>query len=314
MATDTSGDVSESGIMSRPAILAMPSELIRRVTSFLDTEMLPAIRLKCKAFEDATFDRFADTHFAHLYCCIFQPTAFHRLKDILQNSPTLKTRIRRVTLTDNALENQQFNALHVVRARNEVDDEWRRFFMNYNLHQGDDLGTGHVLMHRVLRDLKALPQDILVDVDLTHHHDLGVCHKLLEPALQSVLFSLALSNTAVHSLAIENTSFEYMDDTLAHGRDDFMASMSSITSLTCTSEYWLSSNTPVRAVLIDIFHAIKTLQYLTLEVLRPSNTEEYVGRCFGLLQMPQDIWLAIDFSNLASLTLRHVILNITQQD
>jgi len=186
--------------------------------------------------------------------------------------------------------------------------------MNYNLHQGDDLGTGHVLMHRVLRDLKALPQDILVDVDLTHHHDLGVCHTLLEPALQSVLFSLALSNTAVHSLAIENTSFEYMDDTLAHGRDDFMASMSSITSLTCISEYWLSSNTPVRAVLIDIFHAIKTLQYLTLEVLRPSNTEEYVGRCFGLLQMPQDIWLAIDFSNLASLTLRHVILNITQQD
>lgn len=130
MATDTSGDVSESGIMSRPAILAMPSELIRRVTSFLDTEMLPAIRLTCKAFEDATFDRFADIHFAHLYCCIFQPTAFHRLKDILQNSPTLKTRIRRVTLADNALENQQFNALHIVRARNEVDDEWRRFFMS----------------------------------------------------------------------------------------------------------------------------------------------------------------------------------------
>lgn len=316
MATEVSNDlsVSEQSTRSRPAILTLPPELTIRVLSFLDTEMLPTIRLTCRALEDASFDLFVEAHFAHIYCWIFKPQAFRRLKDIVQNSPTLRARIRRVTLTDNAIEDQPFSALHVVRASNERDDEWGRFFMNYNLHDGNDLGTSHVLMHHVLRDLKDLPQDISVEVDLTHHLHAGYCHEVLKRTLQSALFCLTMSNTAINTLAIDSTSLKGVDDILTHNREDFLASMSTITSITCISDFWLPADTPVRAVLIDILRSITRLRHLTFEINRPSNTEEYVGRCFGMLQMPQNVWLAIDFSNLVSLTLRHVVLDMTQQE
>ena len=102
--------------------MTMPPELTCHLLSYLDTEMLPSIRLTCKALEDVTFDRFVEAHFAHIYCWVFKPTAFNRLKDILQNSPTLRARIKQVTLTDNAFEDQPYSAIHVVLERDELDE------------------------------------------------------------------------------------------------------------------------------------------------------------------------------------------------
>lgn len=314
MATEVSNDLSEQSTTSRPAILKLPPELICRVSTFLDKEMLPAIRLTCKALEDATFDRFVEAHFAHIYCWVFTPTAFHRLKDILQNSPTLQTRIRRVTLTDNPYDDQPLSALHVVRTSNEHDDDWGRYYMSYNLHKNNNLGTGHVLMHRVLRDLKDLPQDVSVNVDLTNLNHACCSYELRKRTFQSVLFSIALSRTLISLLTIDDKSLKDVEDILAHNKDDFMASMSTITSLTCISDFWLPTGTPVKAVLVDILRSITKLRHLTFEINRPSNTEEYAGRCFNMLQMPQEIWLAANFSNLVSLILRHVVIDMTQHE
>lgn len=105
-----------------------------------------------------------------------------------------------------------------------------------------------------------------------------------------------------------------MEDILANSRHDFMASMSTITSLTCIADFWLPTGIPVRVLLVDILRSITRLRHLKFEINRPSNTEEYVGRGFDLLQMPQEVCLAIDFSSLVSLTSRHVILDMTLQE
>lgn len=83
--------------------------------------------------------------------------------------------------------------------------------MTCNLHQSDDLGTGLVLMHRVLRDLQDLPQDILVNVDLTNHDHACYSGELRKCTVQSVLFSITLTKTAVNSLTINDTSLEGAD-------------------------------------------------------------------------------------------------------
>ena len=293
----------------------MPPELICRVMSFLDTEMLPTIRLTCKDLENATFDRFAEAHFAHIYCWVFRPASFHRLKDILQNSPTLRDRIRRVTLTDNPFEDLPPSALHVVRENNDFpDDNWQRVFMGYTLQEyGDTMtATGLILMQRVLRDLKELPQEVSVDVEFLRNSDWF--REQHERAFQATMFALAMSQTPVSSLTFDSRSLAHIDDIVAHGRAELLASMSTVTSLTCLGDFWLWPASTNVEVFTDIFQPMTRLRHLTFAPSHPSDDEDHVGQSFFLLRAPRSIWRAIDFSNLVSLDLSHAILSITEQD
>lgn len=285
-----------------------------RALSYLDTEMLPAVRLTCKTLDSIVFDRFAETHFAHIYCCVSKPAAFHRLKDILQNSQVLRARIKHVTLTDNPFEDLPPSALHVVRGSNQpVDDNYERVFMGYILQQesGTMTGAGLILMQRALRDLKDLPQGVSVDVDLMRN---GWFREQHEHGFQSTIIALAISQTTVSSLAFDYRSLEHIDDVLVHGRADLLASMSTITSLTYIGDFWLYPRRPNLAVCIEILRSMTRLRHLTFATYPPSDDGDYVGRYLYILRVPQEIWAAIDFSHLASLDLSHTVLNITEQD
>lgn len=220
-------------------LLDMPSELVDRVMDFITTETSTTVRRVCKVLDSITFDRFADTHFAHIYCWVFTPAACQRLKDILQNSPRLRARIRSLTLTGNAFEDYHPRMIHVVPAEHEVGNNWGPLHMVYALHVGDDRSVGLIQMHRVLLDIQDLPQDVSVAVDLTYA--IGTFHDRHVRAYQATLFSLAMSHTNIHTLTIDARSLQNLEDILAHGRADFLASMSTITSFTCIGDFWLTA-------------------------------------------------------------------------
>ena len=50
-------------------LLALPLELLTRITDNLKDESLPSLRLTCKTLEGATFDRFVRT-FQDTHCCV----------------------------------------------------------------------------------------------------------------------------------------------------------------------------------------------------------------------------------------------------
>ena len=59
--------ITSDGEPSR--LLALPLELLQRITDNVSDETLTTFRLTCKAIEAATFDRFAKTVFEERYCC-----------------------------------------------------------------------------------------------------------------------------------------------------------------------------------------------------------------------------------------------------
>lgn len=301
-------------------LLDLPVDILTLILSFLSTESLITVRRTCKVLDAITFDRFADAYFAHIYCWVFTPKGLQRLKDILQISPRLRTRIRRLTLTDNPFEDQPHSALHVVQASDDIDlhpSAFNRgkYSMRYIPHECSDMmSTGLILMQRVLRDLKELPQDVSVEIDLTNHG--GILPERHERAFQATLFSVTMSQTAIDSLAFDRRSLKHLDDILAHGRAELMASISTITSLYCVSEFWVSAGTRIESDFLDIVRAARQLRHLTFDITGPASLYDGPGLGGGylLLQIPRQVWLAIDFSSLASLTLRHILFNTTEED
>ena len=80
-------------------LLALPLELITRITDSLRDESLPSLRLTCKTLEGATFDRFVKI-FHDIYCCIYYESRWLSLQRFLNGSPRLVKALRFITFTD----------------------------------------------------------------------------------------------------------------------------------------------------------------------------------------------------------------------
>lgn len=81
--------------------LALPVELVTRITDLLDKEDLLMIRPTFKALDAITFDRFAEEYFAHVYCWIATSESYDRLRNIISDSSRLRNRVRQLTFTAN---------------------------------------------------------------------------------------------------------------------------------------------------------------------------------------------------------------------
>jgi hypothetical protein len=147
-------------------LLELPVEVVAHVTSFISSETLIPVRLTCKALQHFTFDRFANENFAHVYCWVATLDDFTRLKDILHQSPRLSSRIRRLTLTTNALKDQSESAIHYVRQESANEDTVRADAIKFFKLAEDPSYFATLRILRTLQDIQRLPQDIFVAADL----------------------------------------------------------------------------------------------------------------------------------------------------
>lgn len=108
MATEkvTNGGRNES------RLLALPVELLHRVTDSLSDESLPNIRLTCKTFEATTNDRFARAFFESRYCCIYHKPRWDLLSDVLTSR--FADRIWEVTFTSHVVEDYRLHPLQLA--------------------------------------------------------------------------------------------------------------------------------------------------------------------------------------------------------
>lgn len=102
-------------------LLALPVELLQRVTDNLSDETLTTFRLTCKTMEAATFDQFAKIFLADRYCCIYDQPRWTLLRDMV--SSRLGVRIRRVILTTNVLAPARIEHLHLIPTQSEAEEE-----------------------------------------------------------------------------------------------------------------------------------------------------------------------------------------------
>lgn len=213
-------------------LLDLPPELVARITSFVNDEVLIMLRLACKTLEAITFERFVTEHFETVYCWILDNTDFRRLHDILQHSPRLSSRIRQIVLTADVLKGRPLSTVHCVCDYDEHVGRsriWSKSSLYFGKECPANLKT--ITVSRILRDLQRLPQPISVVVDLVVHGHTGILFSGIRSCCapeHTMLFSLATLRMKVHNLKVDEYAFEDSDDLLAHDRVNIVACMSTL--------------------------------------------------------------------------------------
>jgi hypothetical protein len=210
-------------------LLDLPSELVDRVTSFVNSEGLIATRQACKALEAITFERFAAENFERIYCFIQTNQDFDRLKDIIRLSPRLSSRIRQLTLTGDILRGRPFNTICSVRY-DFMDLYESQFWTMFGLYAQDHKCVKTLNVLRSLRDTSSLPQHISLAVDLAIYAYSQTWEDYCCPPQQVVLLSLVMSGLKVHSLRVDSGALQNSGDLLAHERAGIVNAMSILTT------------------------------------------------------------------------------------
>jgi hypothetical protein len=93
---------NSTGNDGKPSLLlALPIELLQRISEEVSDETLTTFRLTCKAIEAATFDLFAKIFFEERYCYVYYKPRWTLLEDIIRSR--MGDSVRRVIFTTNIL-------------------------------------------------------------------------------------------------------------------------------------------------------------------------------------------------------------------
>ena len=95
-------------------MLAMPTEMLQRVASFVDRTQLLTLRLTCKELAAAAFDAFADEYISKLACLVTDPARVRRLMHITE-CQHLALKIETVKLTSDPWETKGYKDLQVAQ-------------------------------------------------------------------------------------------------------------------------------------------------------------------------------------------------------
>lgn len=97
--------VMASNSASHAGLLNLPTEILDRITGYLNDEVLPTLRLTCKTLQAAIFDRFCDAYIAHLGCWVISKDRWERLHNLLTtSSKTVSGKVQTITFTMDELE------------------------------------------------------------------------------------------------------------------------------------------------------------------------------------------------------------------
>lgn len=220
-------------------LLALPLELLTRITDNLKDESLPSLRLTCKTLEGATFDRFVRT-FQDTHCCVHYESRWLSLKRFLNGSDRLVSALRCVTFTSDPLEGHCHRQVQTApsEAFPDIEDAQRQFSISqakldipYALLDYDSRPS-LALIQSVLLDMNELAPHVAISFDLTETRFFRdgdhISHKDIFVAVASTFCGIA-------DLSLSRHSFEDAEDFTAHLGTRFFDCTSFVHSFTFQS-------------------------------------------------------------------------------
>ncbi|GAB7327508.1 hypothetical protein MBLNU13_g11377t1 [Cladosporium sp. NU13] len=294
-------------------LIDLPVEVVARVADFVNSESLFPVHLTCKALQDIPFDRFADEHFAHIYCWIATVDDFRRLRDILHESPRLRSRIQKLTLTTDGLRDLPQTAINYVRRESESEDDALKGAIQFLYPVEGPSYVDVISILRTLQDFKRLPQSVSVTIHLPASSASAMrfdgehsSHHYTDEYLpqQCILFSLVMSRFKVDSLTVDRFTFEKPEDLWTFSGTDLLATMSTLTSLHMDSD--LARPRQDMPMYIDLLRSASGLRHLDFNTGRFADKP---GKRIVYLPLPPELLLANDSSYLTSLKITRAVLD-----
>lgn len=298
-------------------LLALPVELVTRITDFLDKEHLLMVRLACKSLDTITFDRFAEEYFAHVYCWIAASKSYDRLRTIIGDSSRLRGRVRQLTFTANILEEQSVDFVHAVLKERQIDVDARKESMLALWQTQPNIAGDPSPVRQTLLDAGRLPQDVKITFDFT-----GMAGFMPTGFGEAVLSSIAATQTSVSDLTVYGGVFTDMQKTLTHNPAQLAASMASLESFTFAGDSpndWDYHGKDL-SIIAHILQSAKQLRRLKLQlykpVLNPGWSATDIERINELdnFGAPDGFGGMLFFNDLANLTSLHLSFALTHKE
>lgn len=300
-------------------LLALPLELLTRVTDCLNDESLPTLRLTCKALEASTFDRFTDT-FAYTSCCIFYEERWRSLRRFLYGSDRLVQRLRSITFTTNPLEH--FGCYDMALAPgpqySDVREAQKRLYHPFfaedvTFYQPVQVGRDPkpALVHSVLAAVAARAPRAMISLDLEDNRMFRYYSDGCAQLHEDILLAIATIGCQVDSLVITPHSTDDIEDLETYFGPKLLACCSALESFTFDGnnnlEFFHEDDFNLKRLELprSILHNAKKLTILNVRLGAFRGFE-------NLLLITEEMLFSNDLSQLTSLSLHLVVASEKQ--
>lgn len=293
------------------ALLALPMELLTRITDALEDESLPSIRLTCKTLEGATFSRFTGT-FSVSYCCVYYETRWLSLKRFLNGSARLVSALHRVCFTTNPLERFDYSDVQLApnedmsmteaQTQYDTSDPYAEGPLDFFEPVKRDKKPTPALIHSVLFDLMELAPFAITEFDLTntrHFYDAGITMH------NDILLAIATTFCPVGILALSRSCVTGIGDLTAHLGPRLLVCTSMILDFSFTSSHPYDDDngqaleTEKLDFLVSVLQSADNLSSLTLDLQEYMHLDSSPSLAKKLL-LANDL-ANLDVMNLAAL-------------
>ena len=210
-------------------LLDLPVEMLQRITENLHaTQVLPALRLTCKALDSITFDRFAQT-FDTVRCCIFYEERWLSLQRLLGKPSRIMNRIRWVEFTTCFFEHVDFRKVPLALNHNDGVPAINGNFRTYTESQAAAVQGRPInvaLIGRVLRDLKRVFPHIEISYRMSDNQSIGFEH--LRTQRDILLTMLITTHHKIRHLSLSHSTVLALDNIMDHLRPELLHSVSKL--------------------------------------------------------------------------------------
>jgi hypothetical protein len=211
-------------------LLDLPVEMLQRITNNLHrTEALPALRLTCKALDNITFDRFAQT-FEVVNCCIFYEERWLSLKKLLEKPSRITSRIRWVQFTTDFFESAEFDTVPLALNHDDVHlpVALNNTYMTYAESRAAAIQPAPInvaLFGRIFLNLERVFPHIGVCCRMSDNQGEGFEHLR---AQRDIVFTMVVTHHKIRSLALSHASLSTLDDVVKYMRPELEKSVSKL--------------------------------------------------------------------------------------
>lgn len=198
-------------------LLALPMELLQRITNSLNNESLPTLRLTCKTLENATLDHFVAAFLEKRCYFVHDETRWVLLKNLL--STRLASKMREITFSYSSLERKSPTEIQLAPEEALVSMAaaqslaWRLHVQPSEEDLRNETRPSTPLIHRVMVDIKKFAPNARVHLRLMegsrHDHSDQVCTDMIVASTIATL-PLTTLNFSEHHTPVLRQLVDYL--------------------------------------------------------------------------------------------------------